>query len=105
MGATGRNATPKARKGRAEVGLDNALVERRDIGAASRAALRVLAHGVDLAEAARDPEQIATIGRVYVDALERHRLTPTEVREGDAFERLLADLGRATPGASNPADT
>ena len=74
------------------------------IGSASRAALRVLAHGVDLAEASADPEQIATIGRVYVDALERHRLTPTEVREGDAFEKLLAELGRPTAGASNTAD-
>ena len=87
------------RKGRAEAGLDRSLVERRDIPAAARAALRVLARGLDKAETLGDPELIATAGRAYFDALEANLLTATEAKPTDAFEQLLADISRPGAGA------
>jgi hypothetical protein len=58
---------------------------------------------LDVAEAARDPELIATAGRAYFDALEANALTATEPKPADSFEQLLADISRAGAGASDPA--
>lgn len=85
----------RARRGRVEVGLENELVTRRDIGKAARAALRAQARAVDAAELQRDPDAVSTANRVYLDALAAYGLGPPIVEaEGDAFERLLAELGR-----------
>jgi hypothetical protein len=93
----------RRRKGRVEVGLDNQLVEARQVPAAARAGLRALARGLDVAEASADPDLIATIGRAYFDALKANGLTAAEVRPADAFDQLLADISRASPGAGHPA--
>jgi hypothetical protein len=91
----------RRRKGRVETGLDRNLSDRPDIGPASRAALRALAHAVDLAESDRSAELIAEAGRVYLDALDRNGLAAGD-RPVDAFEQLLADLGRAGAGGGDP---
>jgi hypothetical protein len=87
-----------------EVGLEKDLLERRDIGPAQRAALRAQAHAVDLAEAARDPDLLSTAGRVYLDLLTAAGLSAGGTKPVDAFDALLAELGRAGAGAGNPAD-
>jgi hypothetical protein len=94
----------RRRKGRVEIGLDRNLSDRPDIAPASRAALRALAHAVDLAEADRSAGLIAEAGRVYLDALDRNGLAAGD-RPVDAFEQLLADLGRAGAGTGDPPPT
>jgi hypothetical protein len=81
--------------------LDRNLADARHVPAAARAALRVLAHGLDMAETARDPDLIATAGRAYFDALEANGLTAAETRPSDIFDQLLADMARAGAGAGD----
>jgi hypothetical protein len=83
--------------------LDANLLERKDILAAARSALRALAHGLDLAETSGDPDLIATAGRAYFDALTTNGLTTSGSRPVDAFDQLMADISRAGSGASDPA--
>jgi hypothetical protein len=93
------------KRGRVEVGLEKDLLERRDIGPAQRAALRAQAHAVDLAEAARDPDLLSTAGRVYLDLLAAAGLSAGGAKPVDAFDSLLAELGRAGAGTGNPPNT
>jgi hypothetical protein len=93
------------RRGRVEVGLDNELATRDDIKQAARAALRAQAHAVDMAEAAKDPETLSTASRVYLELRHAEGLgPPAPVAEVDAFDRLLAELGRTPAGPRNTPD-
>ncbi len=93
------------RRGRAEAGLERNLAEARHVPAAARSALRVLAHGLDMAEAAGDPDLIATAGNAYFHALAANGLTVVEAKPADVFDQLLAELGRAGAGAGDTAPT
>lgn len=92
----------RRRKGRAEHALDNSLVDRPDINGAARTALRVHAHALDMAEAAFDPELINTVSGGYLALLKANGLTSDQPEPADAFEKLLADLGRAGTSPSHP---
>jgi hypothetical protein len=92
------------KRGRAEQALETTLMDRSDINRATRAALRVQAHALDLAEAAEDPELITTVNAGYLDLLQANGLTSDRPEPVDAFEQLLADLGRATASPSNTAE-
>jgi hypothetical protein len=76
--------------------LDHDLGEHPEVRQAARAALRAQAHAVDIAEALADPLAISTASSVYLDLRHREGLRPAEVREADAFEQLLAQLGPST---------
>ena len=82
------------RLGRTEQALEATLKERPDITKATRTALRVQAHAVDLAEAAFDVDLITTAIAGYLDLLQANGLTSDQPEPVDAFEQLLADLGR-----------
>jgi hypothetical protein len=88
--------------GRSEAALNASLVDRPDITKAARTALRVQAHALDLAEAARDPDLITTVNGGYLDLLRANGLTSDQPEPVDAFEKLLADLGRPAASSSNP---
>jgi len=92
-------------RGRAETALEGELLERRDIGKAERAALRVQAHAVDLAEAARQPDQITNANDGYLRLRAAAGLTSGGAKPVDAFDQLLADLVRPGAGAGDTADT
>ena len=98
---TGRSRSDRP-LGRTEAALNASLTGRPDITKASRTALRVQAHAVDLAEAAQDVELITSAIGGYLDLLQANGLTSDQPEPVDAFEKLLADLGRAT---SSPSDT
>ena len=93
---------PRRKKGRAEQALEHSLADRPDINPAARTALRAQAHALDLAEAALDPEQITVVNGGYLPLLRANGLTSDQPEPVDAFEKLLADLGRA---ASSPSNT
>jgi len=98
-----RSGKAEPRRGRVETGLEAELLDRRDIGKSERAALRVQAHAVDLAEASRDPDRITTANDGYLRLRQAAGLTSAGSKPVDAFDALLADLGRAGTGAGNPA--
>lgn len=87
--------------GRTETALNETLRDRPDVPKASRAALRVQAHAVDLAETSRDVELITTATNGYLDLLKANGLTSDRPEPVDAFEQLLADLGRPSASPSN----
>jgi hypothetical protein len=91
-------------RGRAETALEGELLERRDIGKTERAALRIQAHAVDLAEASRQPELITDANDGYLRLRVAAGLTSGGAKPVDAFDALLADLARAAPGAGDAAD-
>ena len=93
------------KRGRVELSLEVALRDRPDINRAARASLRVQAHAVDLAEAALDVELITTASAGYLAVLEANGLTSDQPEPVDAFEKLLADLGRPTASPSNAPDS
>jgi hypothetical protein len=92
------------RRGRVERALENDLLERHDLSKAQRAALRAQAHAVDLGEAALDVDQITTANRAYLELLTAAGLSAGGAKPVDAFDALLAELGRAGAGAGNAAD-
>jgi hypothetical protein len=90
------------RLGRTEQALEATLKDRPDITKAARTALRVHAHALDLAEQAHDPELINTVSGGYLALLRANGLTSDQPEPVDAFEKLLADLGRAGTSPSHP---
>ena len=103
----------KRRKGRAEQALEHALQDRPDINTATRTALRIQAHALDLAEwslwkqmpvaneslfALLGPLQVplaCLLARTLLPLLKANGLTSDRQDTGDPFERLMADLSRA----------
>jgi hypothetical protein len=84
--------------------LEHNLMDRPDIGRAARSALRAQAHALDLAEAVLDVALITTVNAGYLDLLQANGLTSDQPEPVDAFEKLLADLGRAAASPSNSPD-
>jgi hypothetical protein len=93
------------KRGRAETALEGELIERRDIHRTERAALRVQAHAVDLAEAGGDPDVVSRANDCYLRLRVAAGLTAAGAKPVDAFDSLLAELGRAGAGASDIANT
>lgn len=102
-----RSGRIRRRLGRAESAIDTELrgIPRSQIGAAARAALRVQAHAVDLAEASGDAGAISTATHVYLELRHAEGLRPVDVQPADTFAALLAELGRPGAGASDTAAT
>jgi hypothetical protein len=92
------------KRGRVESALEAALVERHDVGLAERAALRVQAHALDLAEAACDPDLITTANHGYLELRVAAGLTSAGAKPVDAFDQLLAELAQPGAGAGDPTD-
>jgi hypothetical protein len=90
------------KRGRAEAALEQELIERRDIGSTERAALRVQAHALDLAEALADPDVVSRASDCYLHLRAAAGLTSGGSKPVDAFDALLAELARPGAGASNP---
>jgi hypothetical protein len=88
--------------GRSEAALEASLRDRPDIVKATRTALRVQAHALDLAEQAYDPELITTVNAGYLDLLKANGLTSDGAAPVDEFDQLLAALGRPTASPSHP---
>jgi len=72
---------------------------------AARAALRTLAHALDVAEARGDTENSAKVGRVYVDTLVATGLIgpPPSEPATDPFTAFVAGL--STPAVGDTPDT
>jgi hypothetical protein len=79
-------------------------MERRDIGRSERAALRVQAHAVDLAEASGQPELITTANDGYLRLRSAAGLTSGGTRPVDAFDDLLARISQPAAGAGDRPD-
>jgi hypothetical protein len=94
-----------ARRGRVEAGLERELPERRDIGAAERAALRAQARAVDVAEQAREPDAVSRANAVYLDLRTKAGLTSGGIRNVDPFDALLAEISRPSAGVSDVPNT
>jgi hypothetical protein len=95
----------RRRLGRAEAGLEWELLERADIKRGERAALRIQARALDLAEASSDPHLVTEANRGYLELRTAAGLTAGGAKPVDAFDALLAELGRAgadTGDAANP---
>jgi hypothetical protein len=90
------------RRGRVEAGLERDLGTRHEIPASERAALRVLARALDEAEAAGDVDAVTRASAVYLTVRTAAGLSAAGNRP-DAYDELLADVLRATPGTSDPA--
>jgi hypothetical protein len=93
------------KRGRAETALEADLMERHDIARTERAALRVQAHAVDLAEVVGDPDLISRANATYLDLRQAAGLTSAGVKPVDAFDQLLAELAQPAAGVSNPPDS
>jgi hypothetical protein len=87
--------------GRVERALEVDLSSRADLGAAERTALRAQAHAVDIAEGAEDAELITTANRGYLVLRTSAGLTSAGTKPADAFDTLLADILRPSPGISD----
>jgi hypothetical protein len=81
--------------------LDHELVERKDIGQAERAHLRVQAHAVDMAEAARDSDAVTRASDGYLRLRIAAGLTLGGSKPVDAFDALIADLAAADSDPSH----
>jgi hypothetical protein len=92
------------RFGRVEAGLNRELAERRDIGPAERSALREQARAVDMAARAYDPHLVSEANRAYLDLRQAAGLTSAGTRPVDAFDTLMAEIGRAGSSASHPPE-
>jgi Spy/CpxP family protein refolding chaperone len=90
--------------GRVEVGLNSELVTRSDIGKAERAALRAQARAVDRAEYARELDMVTRANAVYLQLRQAAGLSAGGAKTVDAWDSLMADVLRATPGDSKPAN-
>jgi hypothetical protein len=90
--------------GRVEAGLEVDLLERLDIKRGERSALRAQARAVDLAEAAADPDMVTRANDGYLRLREAAGLTAGGAKPVDAFDAMLAELGRAGAGASDRSD-
>jgi hypothetical protein len=90
------------RRGRVETALEAELIERHDIGAAARAALREQARFVDVAAALSDPELGTRANLGYLHLRQAEGLTAGGARPVDAFDDILARL--AAPSSGDVAD-
>jgi len=94
-----------ARRGRVESGLERDLMERRDIKAAERSALRAQARAVDIAEGAHDSDAVTKANACYLDLRQAAGLTSAGTQPVDAVDQLLADIMRPGTGASDLPNT
>ncbi|HEY1444419.1 MAG TPA: hypothetical protein VGF51_05940 [Acidimicrobiales bacterium] len=90
--------------GRVEGGLNRDLTTRHDIGPAERSALRVQARALDRAELAADPDAVTRANAVYLQLRQAAGLSAGGTKAVDAWDSLMADVLRATPGDSKPAN-
>jgi hypothetical protein len=95
----------RRRRGRVEVGLEHELVDRRDIGATERAALRAQARAVDVAEANRDSDAVSRANAVYLELREAAGLTSGGSKPVDAMDQLLGELMRSAAGGGDTPNT
>jgi hypothetical protein len=94
----------RRRLGRVEAGLESELLERADIRKTERAALRVQAHAVDLAEASGDPEIMTHANDGYLRLRAAAGLTTGGAKPVDAFDEILASLARPAADAGHVPD-
>ena len=92
------------KRGRVEQALELDLAERHDLAHSERSALRVQAHGLDLAEAACDPDLISTANRVYLELRSAAGLTTGGARPVDAFDDIMARFSQPSAGAGDTAN-
>jgi hypothetical protein len=90
------------RRGRIEAGLDRDLATRHEIPPSERAALRAQARALDVAEERRDVDAVSRASAVYLQLRTAAGLSAA-ANTPDEYDRLLADVLRATPGTSDPA--
>jgi hypothetical protein len=93
-----------AQSGRVEQGLNAELVTRPDIAKAERAALRAQARAVDRAEHKADTDAVTRANAVYLQLRQAAGLSAGGTKAVDAWDSLMADVLRATPGDSKPAN-
>jgi hypothetical protein len=93
-----------ADRGRVESGLNQDLRIRPDIGTTERAALRAQARAVDGAEHKADTDAVTRANAVYLQLRQAAGLSAGGTKAVDAWDSLMADVLRATPGDSKPAD-
>ena len=98
-------ATDAGHIGRVEKGLSTDLRGRPDIPAAERAALRSQARAIDVAEAQRDVDGVTRANAVYLTLRTAAGLSAAGAKQGDAWDSVLAEAMRPTPGVSDAADT
>jgi hypothetical protein len=91
------------RRGRVETGLDRDLLERRDVPASERAALRAQAHAVDLAEANRDSDAVSKANAVYLELRNAAGLSAGGAKPVDSIDALLSGILDAGAGGSDAA--
>jgi hypothetical protein len=91
--------------GRVEAALDKDLATRREIPGAERAALRAQARAVDVAEVKRDSDGVTRANAVYLQLRAAAGLSAKGERQGDAWDKVLAEAMRPTPGTSDTAHT
>jgi hypothetical protein len=90
--------------GRVETGLNADLTVRPDIGKAERAALRAQARAVDRGEQAGEPDVVTRANVAYLQIRQAAGLSAGGTKAVDAWDSLMADVLRATPGDSKPAN-
>jgi hypothetical protein len=93
------------RRGRVEAGLERDLIERHDIGAAERSALRAQARAVDLGEAGRDSDAVTRANACYLELRQAAGLTSAGTQPVDAIDSLMAELMRPGAGAFDRPNT
>lgn len=84
----------RRRPGRVEAALDRELRDRADVGAAERAALRVAARALDLAERTYTLNAVDALSRTYLDLRLAAGLSlrTRPQSSNDPFEQLLRDI-------------
>lgn len=93
-----------SQRGRVETGLNQELVNRADIGTTERAALRAQARALDRAEYAAEVDAVTRANAVYLSLRQAAGLSAGGAKTVDAWDSLMADVLRATPGDSKPAN-
>jgi hypothetical protein len=98
------DGSPNARAGRVESGLNRELRTRPDVGPAERAALRVLAHALDVAETSGDWDGVARGSRIYLElrhaagiTATRRATKATNAPDWDGWLNGLSDAVRGDP--------
>lgn len=91
--------------GRVERGLGEDLRGRHNILAAERSAFRAQARAIDVAEANRDPDAVSRANAVYLSLRTAAGLSAAGQRQGDAWDAVLAEAMRPTPGSSDKTNT
>jgi hypothetical protein len=90
-------------RGRVEVGLEQELATRHDIGAAERTALRSQARAIDRADLERDPDAVTRANAVYLTMRVEAGLSASGAKPPDLMADLMAEIARSGPVISDQA--